>query len=367
MRLLEGVYDVLDGTDRIGQSVVIKATGTTLSIFTGKNAGLFVTHYGSIDSNIIIEGYWRYTQSSETGLVQFEIGADAGGRAILRGITPDQTLIIRGTMGEENDPPSIPLAVKFNRTVRETTFAIIAHRGGGRNSDRLAESENSLGIIPLAETYGANGIEIDVRLTKDGVPILFHDENFSPRLVNGEYCIGPVSNYTFQHIRTLCTLKNGEPVPSLREALDVIVYKTSLSLVWLDVKSPSAIAITAQLQSEYKQKAAMAGRSVEILLGLSTDELVSEYKRLNLVSTADALCELSLEDVRQTDAKVWAPRWTLGPLFTETGQMRSEGRRTFVWTLDQREFVLSFLQDGNLDGILTNYPSLIAFEYYVNR
>ncbi|MHB1048583.1 MAG: glycerophosphodiester phosphodiesterase [Bacteroidota bacterium] len=362
---MEGIYDVLDGTDQVGKTVVIKTSGSTLSIFTGKNAGLFVLQYGSIDSTVVFEGYWRYTQGSETGLVQFEIPADAGGKKILLGTQPDRSFIVIGAMGEGSGDLTMPVTLQYNRPLKDTSFAIIAHRGGGRNSDRLAESENSLGIIPLAETYGANGIEIDVRLTKDGIPILFHDENFSPRLVNGEYCIGPVSNYTFRHIRTLCTLKNGEPVPTLREALDVVLNKTTLSLVWLDVKSPAAIAVTSAIQAEYKQKALQMGRTVDILLGLSTDELVAEFKKQQLVSTADALCELSIDDVRQTDARVWAPRWTLGPLPAEAGLLRAEGRRTFVWTLDQREFILPFLQNESVDGILTNYPSLIAFEYYV--
>jgi glycerophosphoryl diester phosphodiesterase len=362
---MEGIYDVLDGTDQVGKTVVIKASGSTLSIFTGKNAGLFVLQYGSIDSTVVFEGYWRYTQGSETGLVQFEIPADAGGKKILLGTQPDRSFIVIGAMGEGSGDLTMPVTLQYNRPLKDASFSIIAHRGGGRNSDRLAESENSLGIIPLAETYGANGIEIDVRLTKDGIPILFHDENFSPRLVNGEYCIGPVSNYTFRHIRTLCTLKNGEPVPTLREALDVVLNKTTLSLVWLDVKSPAAIAVTSAIQAEYKQKALQMGRTVDILLGLSTDELVAEFKKQQLVSTADALCELSIDDVRQTDARVWAPRWTLGPLPAEAGLLRAEGRRTFVWTLDQREFILPFLQNGSVDGILTNYPSLIAFEYYV--
>ncbi|MFA5834584.1 MAG: glycerophosphodiester phosphodiesterase [Bacteroidota bacterium] len=365
LQLLNGVYDVIDGSDQFGKKVVVKRTGKTLSIFTGKNAGLFVFQCGRIDSTLIFEGYWRYTQGGETGLAQFEIPAENNGKPLLQGILPTPSFFFQGKIGNGSAEPTINITLQYNSPLKDTTFVILAHRGGGRNSDRLPESENSLGMIQLAESFGANGIEIDVRLTKDGIPILFHDENFSPRLVNGDYCVGPVSNYTFAAIRTLCTLKNKELVPTLKEALEVVVNKTTLTYVWLDIKSPEAIASAAALQQEYQKKAFAAGRKLDIYIGLSNDELVDRYKKENMVSSADALCELSMEDVRAVNAKVWAPRWTLGPLGSNAQAMHSENRKIFVWTLDQREFILPFLTQGNIDGILTNYPALIAFEYYV--
>lgn len=364
LQLFNGVYDVIEGSEQLGKIAVIKQNGKKLSIFSGKNASLFVLQSGRIDSNVVLEGYWRNTQSQDIGLARFEIPANQGGSALLQEIHPTVSFIIRGAIGEKTAAPGTSIVLKFNRPLKDTAFAILGHRGGGRNSDQLPESENSLGIIKLAEEFGANGIEIDVRMTKDGVPILFHDENFSPRLVNGEYLIGPVSNYTFAAVRTLGTLKNGERIPTLREALDVVLNATTLTTVWLDIKSPSSIAPAVSLQREYKQKAAIAGRTLNIYIGLPTDELMTQFKNNHQNDSADVLCELSLDEVRAVNAKVWAPRWTLGPLPQDAQQMRSEGRKTFVWTLDQKEFILPFITGGNIDGILTNYPSLVAFEYY---
>jgi len=364
--LLNGVYDVVNGSDEFGKTVVIKTNDSLISIFTGKNAALFVLRAGSIDSSLHFEGYWRYTQSDETGLARFEVGAEDGGTDILQGKLPLSSIVVHGTIGNGSSTSDREIVLRYQRPLQyPSPFWIIAHRGGGRNSDRLPESENSLGIIIIAESFGANAIEIDVRLTKDGIPILFHDDNFSPRLIDGEYCIGPVANYSFASIRTLCTLKNGERIPTLREALDCALTKTNLSLVWLDLKSPEALAASAIIQKEYKQKALALGRNMEILLGLPTDELVDAYKKQNLPGTTDALCELGLDDVHGTDARVWAPRWTLGPMSREVEQLHGEGKRTFVWTLDQPEFIRTFLMEGKPDGILTNYPSLVAYEYYI--
>ncbi len=364
LQLFNGVYDVIEGSDQLGKLAVIKQSGKKLSIFSGKNAALFVLQSGRIDSTVIFEGYWRNTQSQDIGLARFEIPANQGGSAVLRGTAPTVSFIIRGAIGDNTAEPDIPIVLQYNRPLKDTSFVILGHRGGGRNSDQLPESENSLGIIQLAEEFGANGIEIDVRLTRDNVPILYHDENFSPRLVTGEYLIGPVSNYTYAAIRTLGTLKNGERIPTLREALDVVLNATTLSTVWLDIKSPIAITPTVSLQREYRQKAANAGRTLHIYIGLPTEEITDRYKKDHLKDSADVLCELSPDEVRAVNAKVWAPRWTLGPLPQEAQQMRSEGRKTFVWTLDQKEFILPFITDGKIDGILTNYPALVAFEYY---
>ncbi|MGM8213345.1 glycerophosphodiester phosphodiesterase [Virgibacillus sp. W0430] len=49
---------------------------------------------------------------------------------------------------------------------------IIAHRGASK-----VAPENTLYAFQLAYEYGADGIETDVHLTKDRVPVLIHDEH----------------------------------------------------------------------------------------------------------------------------------------------------------------------------------------------
>ena len=196
------------------------------------------------------------------------------------------------------------------------------------------------------------------------MPILFHDENFSPRLVTSDYCIGPVSNYTFKQIRALCSLKNGEPVPTLRGALETVLTETTLSLVWIDIKSPLAVAALIPLQQEFLAHARQQGRTLEILIGLPSGEIAEAYQQYPLHAQSPAVCELDLQNVRRSDAAIWAPRWTLGPQHSSVLELRNEGRRTFFWTIDEQEFIKLYLDNDNADGILTNYPMLIAYEYY---
>ncbi|MCT2537461.1 glycerophosphodiester phosphodiesterase [Aquibacillus koreensis] len=71
---------------------------------------------------------------------------------------------------------------------------VYAHRG----ASKLAP-ENTLPAFELAYHMGADGIETDVQLTKDQVPVLIHDENVR-RTTNG---IGFVQDYTFKELQKL--------------------------------------------------------------------------------------------------------------------------------------------------------------------
>jgi glycerophosphoryl diester phosphodiesterase len=46
-------------------------------------------------------------------------------------------------------------------------------------------------------------------------------------------------------------------------------------------------------------------------------------------------------------------------------QMHAEGRFCFVWTLDDLRFMRDFIEQGNFDGILTNYPTILSYYHYV--
>ncbi len=367
---LESIFNVLEGNAAFGNQIVAKWNGNYLSIFSSISMKYMILEAGYLDSVVIFEGYWRNVLNTETGLVRMTIKKNEGGKELIYSQIPPPILILRGSYGVGSDLPNFRLAFQFLKPLKRdtaTNFWVIGHRGGGRESDLLPFSENSLGMLQLAERFGCNAVEIDVRLTKDRIPVLFHDEFISTRLVNSDFMIGPLSSYTFKQLRTYCTLKDGSLVPTLREALDVIIYKTNLSLVWIDTKPRNIMDILIPIQKEYLQKAKDAGRTLEILIGLPDADILSDFVKHPEFATTPSLCELSVSDVRRVKAKVWAPRWTLGTLNAEVDQMHSENVRAFVWTLDNPDFIHEFVRDSKFDGILTNYPSKVAWEYYMKR
>lgn len=77
--------------------------------------------------------------------------------------------------------------------------------------------ENSLAGFEYAIDHGIDGLEFDVHLTNDGVPVVIHDEKIN-RTTNGK---GRVFDYDFRDLRKF-KLANGEPIPSLSEFLSLV-------------------------------------------------------------------------------------------------------------------------------------------------
>jgi glycerophosphoryl diester phosphodiesterase len=364
-RNIAGVYSVESEKNAFGSSVVLHWNGDVLSVFCERNVAYAVMSGVVKDSTCFFEGYWRYAQSSETGLIRFSILPEEGARELLRGGQPS-AMTIRGLMGDGQDEPSRPVVLRYARPLRMNTeeFLVVGHRGGGRNSDRLPFSENSLSLLKFAGKIGCNGVEIDVRLTRDGVPILFHDDEFSTRLIKGDYMIGPVANYRFEQIRSYCRLINGELIPTLEEALDVIVSQTNLRFVWLDIKTPLALDSVIALQKRFLVLAAQLNRKLEIVVGLPDEQIIKAFLSRPDAAMVPALCESSVDDVRRTNALYWGPRWTLGTLNGEVAQLHAEHRKAVTWTMDVPAFIQRYLTDGDFDGMVTNYPTLLAYYLY---
>jgi len=366
--IMDGVYEVINGTELLGDQVVVKWTRDKLSIFSGKNGGYIILDGGSLDSVIFFVGYWRYSTNTETGAVNFYIPANEGGGEIVSGDTTTSIKLI-GTYGTGNELANKPIILKFKRVfsdeVMQGNFDILAHRGGGRNSEYLGVSENSIEMINIAERFGTTGIEIDARLSKDGVPFLYHDNDINLRLVQKSLIWGKIEDFTWAQLRTLLTLRNGEKIPSLREALEFVLDSTDLRVIWLDTKDIDVISASIGLQQEILDRAALMGRDLKIYIGLPAQDVYDGFIAYPGYESIPSLCELSLDQVRQANSKVWAPRWTQGTQTASVQQMQSEGRKAFVWTLDEPSYIQQFVNEGEFDGILTNYPTILSYYYYI--
>ncbi|MDH5798506.1 MAG: glycerophosphodiester phosphodiesterase family protein [Paracoccaceae bacterium] len=83
--------------------------------------------------------------------------------------------------------------------------------------------ENSLSAVRAAVAAGY-GIEIDLQLTKDGHPVVFHDYDLNR--LTGE--TGPVQQRTLSEMQALTLLHGSEGPPSLPQVLDAVAGKVPL-------------------------------------------------------------------------------------------------------------------------------------------
>lgn len=86
---------------------------------------------------------------------------------------------------------------------------VIGHRGAAG----LAP-ENTLASFRLAAALGCRMVEFDVRLSADGVPVVFHDDTLDRR-TDGH---GPVRAHALDRLRAL-DAGGGEAIPTLAEVL----------------------------------------------------------------------------------------------------------------------------------------------------
>lgn len=376
---MEAVYDVGNGSNTFGNltaikwSYVLNGNDTTFHVsgFFGKDIAYFICEGKQLNGTILMNGYWRKMISTETGIIRLTINT-ANGAATLLGPAPvisQGSIIIDGVYGNGQDEPQNPVTFTYNRKLNNSpaSFNILAHRSGGRNSDLLPVSENSVEMILKTAEFGSTGIEIDVRFTRDGIPIIYHDNDLNLRETQKSGLVGPIENYTYAELSAFVRLIHGERIPTLRQALTAAVYQTQLSFVWLDTKYIGSLERVQTLQQEFQLRAAQAGRNIEIVIGLPGQEQLNNFLGLPDYATTPSLCELSMEDVQRTNAGIWAPRFTEGTQNENVAAIHAQGRRAFVWTLDVPEFIDQYIREGHFDGILSNYPSCTAYYYYVHQ
>ena len=129
--------------------------------------------------------------------------------------------------------------------------AIIAHRGASKYAP-----ENTIAAFSLAAEQGADGIELDAKLSKDGEVVVIHDRSVN-RTTNGR---GKVAKLTLEELRRLDAGSwfgeqfAGETIPTLAEVLEVIAPRLRINIELTNYASRGLDALpirAAELIREY--------------------------------------------------------------------------------------------------------------------
>jgi glycerophosphoryl diester phosphodiesterase len=368
--LMEGIYRITTTSSIFGDTIVVKWNRKSLS-FACYNGIYFVMDAGWKDSDISLEGYWRDGYSDGTGLCRMTIAKAEGGNEIINEIPP-QKIIMRGTFGNGEATPDQSVSMEylrpFSEKVRNTKFHVLAHRGGGRTSDRLPVSENSIEMIDFTEKLGSTGIEVDVRLTSDKVAFLYHDSDINTRLTQKSPLSGEIKAYTWAQLSAFVRLIKGEKIPTLEDALTFVVDNTNLNFVYLDMKEDKeAMAVVIPIQQKLLKRAHDKGRDVTIVVGIPSTAVLDDLMTYPEYRNIPSLCELTVDDVRTANSIVWAPRWTLGTQKDLVKQMHTEGKTVLCWTIDNPGWIKDYLNNGQFDGLLTNFPSVVTYYHSIQK
>ncbi len=128
--------------------------------------------------------------------------------------------------------------------VRARRPLLIAHRGGVVSA---TIPECSLAAIREAARFGYDMVELDIRETKDGAPVIFHDST----LLGATGRPGKIGDLTEAEARAIRYLKNGQPIASLGEGLALC---RALHLgVMLDLKDPPRAELLQKIAALIRQ------------------------------------------------------------------------------------------------------------------
>ncbi|BCN29745.1 glycerophosphodiester phosphodiesterase family protein [Anaeromicropila herbilytica] len=121
-----------------------------------------------------------------------------------------------------------------------------AHRGlHNNNSDA---PENSLKAFSMAVTK-KYGIELDVQLTKDNIPVVFHDDTLLRVCGENQY----VNKLTLKELKEYHLFQSKEKIPTLDEVLSVINGEVPLILEYKSKNTSSLIyEIVSKRLQEYQ-------------------------------------------------------------------------------------------------------------------
>jgi glycerophosphoryl diester phosphodiesterase len=421
-KALEGVYDT---SSRFGSNVVVHvsqwggvnpgdAMKASVSLLAGDHfafavmqPGCFLDTTGATPiTRLVLEGHWRYLDDSDpdpstTGLVRLFVSPPEIVDHVCNGPAWDPVAPpgdprpapavhaeFTGATGNGGNEPGLPVTVSWMRARKsrlnaegKTTFFAGARQGGCTSSNNCGVSGNTAEGALLAAQLGASYVEIDVRLTKDQVPVLMHQGLF-PGTAQGLYCTGWVEDYTYAELLANCRLRNGEIIPRVADALEYIYTRTDLP-TWLDSKTTDVIvpvsAILADLQRrlvscnppppgglQEGQRCLFPGSAPvweRGIIALPSADFVSEYRQAQaaglLAPNQHCLVEGDPSDVVGIPCVAWKPRYTLGPQTGQVQALQQQGFFTGYWTINDLGTMDAFLTTGVPNGILTNRVGLL--------
>jgi glycerophosphoryl diester phosphodiesterase len=369
LELLDGFYRVEAGTELVENDVAVRASPNRLSFFSAKEATYLVTQGGCVDggTRAVLEGYWRNPRSLEAGLVRVFVGPDDVAAALCSGATAlPRAPRFDGSYGFDQNVPQrtlgfgspVPLA-----PYKGGRYLGVGHRGACELPHECGASPNSIESLLLAQALGANFTELDVRLTKDNVPILLHEGAFSATNTTGRFCMGKTTDLTFAEVQAHCRMTLGERVPTLQAALDAALDKTTLEGVYVDTKDAAVIPVMMPIVRAVNARAKAIGRQFVVAVGMSKQEMRDEWNKLT-PPPGDPPCivEDDLDQAIALKCPVWGPTWTAGTHAEDLARAHEAGLKVVYWTVNHEDFQRKFL-DAGADGLLSGRSGQAFFLY----
>ncbi|MGM0846283.1 MAG: glycerophosphodiester phosphodiesterase [Bacillota bacterium] len=232
---------------------------------------------------------------------------------------------------------------------------IVAHRG----ASALAP-ENTLSAFDTAVSLGADYIEVDIQMTKDGKLVAMHDVTVD-RTTNGT---GRVKNFTYDELISLDAGSwfspwfKGERVPSLDSIIDRYSGRTG---ILIELKHPSIYPEMEEKLAEILSRRLSSHETPSNIIVQSFDkQSLQEFHQLLpsvptglIVGTSDFSTEESLFEIDGFTSFITPQSTLVDASFMR--QARERNLNVFTWTVSD-PVTARTLRNLNVNGIITNFP-----------
>ncbi|MBC7252060.1 MAG: glycerophosphodiester phosphodiesterase [Anaerolineae bacterium] len=232
-----------------------------------------------------------------------------------------------------------------------------AHRGASAYAPA-----NTLSAFRLAAELGADGVELDVQLSRDGEVVVIHDFTVDAT-TNGS---GPVAHKTLAELQALDAGSwfdpafAGEHIPTLQEVMDAVGHRLLLNI---EIKLPFTLRNTG-LEAEVVRLIEDNNLLSRVIVSSFHPLALRRVKALNRRIPTGLLYAHNLPIyLRRAWFAPLVPHEARHPDFTlvtpaYVRTMKARGYRINVWTVDDPTEMRRLLALG-VDAIITNRPDLL--------
>ena len=229
-----------------------------------------------------------------------------------------------------------------------------AHRGASAYAP-----ENTMEAFRLAIDMKADGIEIDVHLSKDGHIVVIHDEKID-RTSNGQ---GKVTDYTLEELKNFDfgykfyrQKRMGVRIPTLDELYEL--YSTTDLTINVEIKSADPAIIEPLHATAVKY-----GMVDKIYYSSFNHEQLMRMKRVYADAKVAPLYGFNMpyawEYAKTLGVFAMHPHFDQLSLYDEyVDKCHEYGVRVNPWTIDDPEVAKALAEKG-VDAFITNVPDVI--------
>ncbi len=239
---------------------------------------------------------------------------------------------------------------------------IIAHRGANRYAP-----QNTIPAFQKAFELGADGLETDVHLTSDGVPVICHNYTIDG-LSNGK---GAIREMTLEQFKSydfgsyFSDKFTDISAPTLEELLSLCA-ENDFEILNIELKPPkdndlSVVKKTIDMVNEY-------GLYDKMLISSFSAHLLIEAKKIDRNCKTAYLYSPDKKDFYRVGRKIEKFAHEIGAcaihpidiLVTRqtVEKAHAEGIKVNVWTVNKKNSILKLAEYG-VDGLITDKPDFV--------